>query len=472
MSIKKSFLFSSIGSYTEIVIGFASSIIIARLLTPGEIGIFSVAISIIGFAHLIRNFGIGEYIIQEKNITKEKLRSAFTINVTLGWILAIAIYLSRNIFAEFYHEPGIAEVFKIIAINFFLIPFGANSISLLRRSMRFDQLMVINILSSLISTTTGIVCALNGLSYLSLAWAAIAGTSTTIIGALAYSPRDFSIIPGFSHIKPIFSYGSFSCINQIFQHLGTTTPDIILGKISNMYAVGIFSRAMGSLNLIATALVNGIRPILMPYFAECSRNNSNLNKNYLILTSTAIAFIWPTISISILLAPEIIEFLYGDQWLEAASIFQIIALEGFLWPFTLFAEDLLKATGNVRKLAKSEVIITPIRFILVVIAAKQNLQLVAFTLFFSYIIKFLYLIILLKQLNIRITDQLKPIMVNALTLTPCSILAFLLKDYFIDSNLLIILKVSIIFFLTWLLTLIFIQHPTYKLIKVYLNKKK
>jgi len=467
MSLKKSFIFSSINNYGEIAIGLVASIIIARLLNPEEIGIFSVAISLVGFAHLIRNFGIGEYLIQEKNLTTEKIRSAFSLTLILAWTLAIVIYLMRFLAADFYNEPGIAKVFEVIAINFMLIPFGANSISLLRRNMRFDQLMLINLMSALVGSSTSILCALEGMSYLSLAWGAIAGTSITILGALFYSPKEFTLLPGFSEIKGIIHYGSFSSINQILQHLSTTAPDIILGKLQNMYAVGIFSRAMGSLNIIATVLVNGIRPILMPYFAEAHRKNNQLNENYLQLVSIAILIIWPTIILAIFLAPQIIHLLYGDQWLEAVPILQILALEGFFWPFALFAEDLLKATGHVKKIARIELILSPLRFAIIIFAAKYGLIYVAFASLISYFLKSLFFIFTLKILNITLLSQIKKIIPNLFYITTISMALYLNSNYIEYTNdILTIVNSFIIALLTWMATLIILQ-PT-----IYINSKR
>ncbi len=471
MSLKRSFLYSSITNYGEILIQFFASIIIARLLTPEEIGVFSVAISLIGFAHLIRNFGIGEYLIQEKNLTPSKTRSAFTLTLLLAWILAAIIYFSRQSVAAFYNEPGIARVFEIITINFILIPFGANSISIMRRNMRFDQIMLINLMSALVGASTGVICALKGMSYLSLAWGAIAGTSITILGAIFYSPKEFIFRPGFSDLKAVIHYGSFSSINQILQHLSTTAPDIILGKLQNMYSVGIFSRATGTLNIIATILVNGIRPILMPYFAQIDRENKQLDEQYLKLVSIATLIIWPVIILAIFLAPNIISLLYGDQWLEAVPILQILAFEGFLWPFTLFAEDLLKATGNVKKLAKMESIISPIRFTAIIIAAPYGLKYVALASVITSFIKYLLFLLLLKKINIRTIPQIRIIIYNIIHITPAAIIIYLSKNYIIyNNNITSILSNSILFFLSFTASFIIFQAPTYKELKKLLDK--
>ncbi|NOR71686.1 MAG: oligosaccharide flippase family protein [Methylomarinum sp.] len=462
MNFKRSFIFSSINNYSGIAINLISSVIIARLLKPEEIGIFSVAISLVGFAHLIRNFGIGEYLIQEKNLTTNKIRSAFTLNISLGWTLAIIIYFCRHSVANFYHEPGIAQVFEIIAINFLLIPFGANSISLLRRNMRFDQLMLIDLMSAIVGASTGIICALEGMSYLSLAWAAIAGTCTTILGALLYSPKEFTLRPGFSEIKAVIHYGSFSSLTQILHHLSATAPDIILGKLQDMHTVGIFSRATGAINIISMLLVNGIRPILLPYFAKENRNKEQLNLNYLRLVSLATVIIWPITILVFFLSPAIIHILYGDQWLEAIPVLKILALEGFFWPFILFAEDILKATGNVKKIAKMELILSPLRFLMIIFVAKYGLIYVAFASLASGFIKLIFFISSLKTLNIRPTSQAIIILKNIIYISPYAVILYISNEYmFYNSDISKITYTIVISLLSFIATSILFRNNLY-----------
>ena len=65
--IRQSLLLSFFGQYIVLVINFVSTIILARILTPSDIGIFSVAIFFVALSHILRDFGVGQYLIQEKN---------------------------------------------------------------------------------------------------------------------------------------------------------------------------------------------------------------------------------------------------------------------------------------------------------------------------------------------------------------------------------------------------------------------
>jgi O-antigen/teichoic acid export membrane protein len=94
--VRKSILFSLGQNYASFALQFAVSIILARLLNPSEIGLYSIAAVLIGFASSMRDFGISSYIIQERDLTPDKIRAAFTLTLFTAWTLALVILLGSN----------------------------------------------------------------------------------------------------------------------------------------------------------------------------------------------------------------------------------------------------------------------------------------------------------------------------------------------------------------------------------------
>ena len=108
--LKTAILFSVGEKYLIFVIQFVSSIAIARLLSPHEIGIFSIGSLVLSFSHALRDLGISNYLIQERELTPERLRTAGTITLTMSWFLACVAWLASEPLAAFYREDGVGEV--------------------------------------------------------------------------------------------------------------------------------------------------------------------------------------------------------------------------------------------------------------------------------------------------------------------------------------------------------------------------
>ena len=84
-SFRVALAYSYLNKYLTLVIHFVTTIILARLLTPADIGIYTVASVFVGLGHLLREFGINNYIVQEKDLTTDRIRAAFTLNLLFGW---------------------------------------------------------------------------------------------------------------------------------------------------------------------------------------------------------------------------------------------------------------------------------------------------------------------------------------------------------------------------------------------------
>lgn len=61
--VRKSALLVFAENSSTLIIQFLSTLILARLLTPVQIGIFSAAAVAVSLAHTVRDFGVGQYII-------------------------------------------------------------------------------------------------------------------------------------------------------------------------------------------------------------------------------------------------------------------------------------------------------------------------------------------------------------------------------------------------------------------------
>ena len=94
-SVRRALLFSLLERYALTVLAFASNVLLARLLTPSEIGVYSVCMAVVGIAGVLREFGIGSYLIQKREVTRAHLGTAFGLSLVLGVLLPWDLLLTR-----------------------------------------------------------------------------------------------------------------------------------------------------------------------------------------------------------------------------------------------------------------------------------------------------------------------------------------------------------------------------------------
>ena len=221
------------------------------LLTPHEIGLYSVSMALISMAQVVRDFGLANYLIQKKDLGREDVGSALGLSILLGAGLFLLINLAAPWIADFYREPSLVNIIRIISVNFLILPFNSISISLLRRDMRFDALMRINVCAAVTSCFTTLGAAWVGAGSVSLALGEIASSLTMAVGVSLAGAWGRLPMPQLQRWRQIVGFGGPVTAANVVTSISMDMNDLAVGKILDFSQVAIASRAQGLMNLFA-----------------------------------------------------------------------------------------------------------------------------------------------------------------------------------------------------------------------------
>lgn len=369
-SIRKSLFWSLCEKYSSQIITLASSMTLARLLSPKEIGIFSLCAALLAVAGIFRDFGVSEYIIQEKELTHDKLSGAYALTTISAWTMSAAVFFSRDLLANFYEEPALVEILNILCINFIVLPLASPGFALLNREMAFRKIFTIQFSSTLIHATTAVTLAFLGFSYMSLAWASLAGIALQTVLITLYRPKDSLILPNPVHIPHVWRFGLMFSSSRTIDVLINNIHEFFIGRQFGFEALGIFSRAVGLINLFWTNVTAAITRVASPAFASTYRNSEEelfvlYRKSVAIFTVIA----WPFFSFVALESERIIHLLFGNQWLAAAPIATMLAISALISATFALAPNALIAMGQVKRRLQISLLIAPFHIIGIAIAS-------------------------------------------------------------------------------------------------------
>lgn len=347
-SIRQSLLISFGQTYVLLLLQFIASLIIARLLTPAELGVFSIAAILIAIGHTLRDLGVVEYIVQEKELNDARIRSASLLAFMASWGIGLAAWLMAGQVAAFYAVPDLEKLMQILAINFFLIPFGSVVMAHFRRRLEFVRIAKIQLTVAISQSTLTVVLAYLGHSYFSMAYSAVAGSLLSLLLVQLNRPRGFPVLPALGELRHVFSFGAFSSLRSLLQDIEKGSPDLVLGKLMNMEAVGFFGRAAGLVDLFNRLVVQAASYVALPHLSVRVRAGMDVTEPYLRAITFMTGLAWPFYAFLAVNAGLIVPVLYGNQWHPAVPLVQMICLgEMMLAPFYLQGQ-LAISSGLVR----------------------------------------------------------------------------------------------------------------------------
>lgn len=350
MSVRKGLLISLASANTSMLINFVASLFLARLLTPHEIGVFSVAYVFAGLLRTLREMGLGSYIVQEKELTPERVRTAFGISILFAVVTAAVLAALAVPAGHFYRESGVTEALYVIAASFLLVPFGATTMALLRRRMRFADLAVIETSTALVQNITAVSLAFLGLGFMSLAWASLAGMLGSVLIVSLYRPAGQPWRPSLSEWRRVLGFSSYVSGAAMVNYVNYGASDLVLGRMLNVSSVALFNRANGLAEMVGPVILRAVNAVSLPYFAEKLRRGEDLLPAFLRSTALLTTAALPIYLVMLLLAAPIIQVLFGPQWLQSIPVLQWLCLAAMLRMPMALANQLLTSLGQVRAL--------------------------------------------------------------------------------------------------------------------------
>ena len=322
--------------------------IISRLLTPAETGVFAVAAVFAAFASTFRDFGVAEYLIQEKELDSDKIRAALTVNIAVSWLMGLVLFFGAPFAADFYDSPGVGQVMRVQAFNFILIPFGAVTMANFRRLLDFRPMFIASLLANVTTFIVSVTCAYLGMSYMSLAWSSLAGVIVSVMVSIWFRPADFPRWPGIRHIGRVIHFGKFASGIYVFGQLGVGAPEMILGRLQGMVDVALYSRASGLIEMFNRTVLHAIMPVCLPYFAQSNREQGTVVDGYLKSMSYLTALCWPFLAFVGIEAYAAIRIMYGVQWMESVPLAQILCVASAVNIVHRLSKEVLIARGDIK----------------------------------------------------------------------------------------------------------------------------
>lgn len=318
------------GQAISVVAALGASAVVARLLTPAEMGIFAVALATIGALQIATQFDLGTFVTREKVLSAVDLDSAFTMNALLMMGLAAFTALLGFAGAGFLGEPGVAPTLQLVALGPLLQIFEFRPAALLQRDMQFKWISIVSAGKVVAGGIVSVAMAWAGHSYMSLAWGNLAYAG---FGAAAYSLigwRHVSLRMTLANWRPIVTFGLRMMSISGMANLVARLSDILLGSFLGLAALGLYSRATSIATMVWQNIYGTATRVVFVQLAHDYRETGELRTTFLRGLQSIIAVIWPiTIGLAILSGPAIL-ILFGDQWTSAALPLSLLMVAQFV----------------------------------------------------------------------------------------------------------------------------------------------
>jgi O-antigen/teichoic acid export membrane protein len=321
-------------------------VVLARLLNPADFGTVALASVFIVLISVLVESGFGEAIIQRKELTTTDLNSVFWMNNAVGVVLAIVLIAAADLIAQSLGQPELAPILRGLSAVFVLSGLASVPQAILRRDLAFRAIALRGFAGTLVGGAVGIGMALAGAGV----WSLVGQMVVTSIVGTATLWAMCSWRPGTEmSVRNLKELTGFS-VRILGQHLAyfasRRSDDLLVGVVLGPVALGLYSVAYRIMTIVTETVIWTLEGVAFPLLSRLQHDAERRRRVFLDLTWLCVAAAVPAFLALSVLAPELTRLAFGEQWVSAIPVMQILALAGIAHAVLHCNKAALNAAGQ------------------------------------------------------------------------------------------------------------------------------
>lgn len=337
--------------------GLASTLILARVLTPTDFGIIAMAMVIVGFVEVLADTNANLTLIRTPNLERSHVDTAWTIQLLVGMagaVFTLAIAPLARVFFDGNWEVVLVIMFlslKLVANA--IVNVGAVAFQL---NLDFAKDFRFGMYEKLFAFAVGVGCAFVLKSYWALAIAVVASRFFCV--ALSYWMSPYRPRFDLSRRREIWSFTGWLTLLSVSRFLGSKVDEFIIGTRLGATGMGHYAVALDVSTAPTIELLQPSWRAVYPVFANLTGEPDRLKTLYLDTFAVVFAIALPACLGVSAVAGDAVSLLLGSQWQDSAALVAILAACALPTILIEAVTTLLNVTSNSRSSATLSIICT------------------------------------------------------------------------------------------------------------------
>jgi PST family polysaccharide transporter len=333
-----------LSSVLKVAIQLVMLPLMARLLGPGEFGLYALALPSVAFLQTLADGGFGNSLAREPESSEVVWSTAFWVLHGFCALLACVVIGWSFLLAYLAHQPRLQPVMAALSISFLFLPsITLGGARLIRRAQMVGG-SIADLVASLLGAALGLGCAINHAGVWSLVAQLLCtcGARAVLINIIV--PRLPTFEFQFSVLKDHFAIGGSMVGGRLSDFTGKILENALLSRSLGAPILGIYSFGNQASRFLCEALSNPCWASL--YVQALHRDRSSVLKSYYKTCRLMGVVLFPATILIAASASTVIPLLLGHSWRLAAPVISIILPTNVVWVIGSQCSALLYANGR------------------------------------------------------------------------------------------------------------------------------
>jgi len=311
---------------TDFFIQLVGTMFLARILTPEDFGLVAMVTTVTGFFLIFKDMGLSEATIQSEKISHEQVSTLFWINIVFSLLITILVCALAPLISYFYKDPRLTMITVVSSVSFLVAGFLTQHMALMKRSMQFSFIAIIEVVSALLSLIITILLAVRGASYWALVIRPIIMSLFMAAGVWIVCGWRPGIPVRGSGVKGLLKFGANALGYYIVNYFARNIDKALIGWRSGAGPLGFYNKAFQLFIVPINQFSIPLHGVAVTTLSKL-KNEPEQYRNFFMKALGAVSFLaMPLSTFLASVSHDLILFLLGPQWIPATRIFSVLGL--------------------------------------------------------------------------------------------------------------------------------------------------
>ena len=307
-------------------IGLVSMIVLARLLVPADFGLVAMATALAGALAAMSEFGFQIALIQNQAADRRHYDTAWTLGLVRGVIVAGALVACAGPLAAMLSDQRLEPILWLLALGVVVTSFENIAVVDFRKDLQFHREFAYRAIAKMASFAITVPLALIVRNYWALVVGIVAGQVAGVL--LSYVMCTYRPRLSISAWRELVHFSKWLLFNSILSFVYQRTDTFVIGRFAGAGPLGLYSVAHEVASLPTTEMVAPVRAALLPGYSKLASDRERLRAGFATTFGLIVMTALP-IAVAIgLLADPLVRIAFGEQWLAAIPVLEVLAVYG------------------------------------------------------------------------------------------------------------------------------------------------
>ncbi len=339
---------SNIESWGRQIISLVIVLVMVRLLTPREYGVFAIVMVVLEIMKVFVDDGFIDVIVQRTSISKLQLNTLFFVNLGAGLTVGAAAIALTPLIASLFGEPELLSLIPAICIAVLVGTLSAVHQAILRRELDFQSLAKRSVVGVVGGGVLGIATAAAGFGIWSLVVQQIAERLIGLVVLYRQCSWRPALVWSTDCAREVVPSAAKMIATRFMVHVEKNIDRFFIGLLLGPTVLGLYTLARRLLDTVLSLLIYGTAHIAMSTFSRLQTDPVRLKAAVGVVCEIGSLVIFPVCLGLALTAPAVLPLLMGERWAESASLFQLLVLGGIPFYVIEVIQTLARAMGKLK----------------------------------------------------------------------------------------------------------------------------